>query len=63
MSRTLAREDAFKLIFEMELTGISAREALDYLYDTAEKENEMWAQTSVTDSCKKIFRADCCRYR
>lgn len=52
MSRTLAREDAFKLIFEMELTDISAREALDYLYDTAENTNEMWAQQSVSAANK-----------
>lgn len=55
MSRTLAREDAFKLAFEMEITGISADEALSYLYETADNTNEMWAQTSVTASCKKYL--------
>ena len=52
MSRTLAREDAFKLVFEMEITGISAEEALSYLYETVEDSNEMWAQKFVSDSGK-----------
>ena len=55
MSRTLAREDAFKLIFEMELTDISAREALDYLYETADNNNEMWSQEKVSDASKKYL--------
>lgn len=52
MSRTLAREDAFKLVFEMEITGISADDALNYLYETVEESNEMWAQKSLSDSGK-----------
>ena len=55
MSRTLAREDAFKLIFEMEITKISADDALDYLYETAENENEMWAQSTVSEENKKYL--------
>ena len=55
MSRTLAREDAFKLAFEMEMTGICAEDALNYLYETAENTNEMWAQNSVTASSKKYL--------
>lgn len=50
MSRTLAREDAFKLVFEMEITGISSEEALNYLYETVEDSNEMWAQKTISDS-------------
>ena len=52
MSRTLAREDAFKLIFEMEITGISAEDALSYLYETVDSANEMWAQNYISASCK-----------
>lgn len=55
MSRTLAREDAFKLIFEMEITKISAADALLYLFDTVEKTNEMWAQKDVSASSKKYI--------
>ena len=55
MSRTLAREDAFKLIFEMEITGISASDALEYLYSTVDKANEMWAQHSVSQSNKNYI--------
>lgn len=55
MSRTLAREDAFKLIFEMEITKISAEDALGYLFDTVEKSNEMWAQNSVSSACQKYI--------
>lgn len=55
MSRTLAREDAFKLVFEMEITGIAANDALSYLYDTAEKSNEMWAQHSISEVNKKYI--------
>jgi len=50
MSRTLAREDAFKLLFEMEITGISGEEAIKYLYETVNKSNEMWAQEFVSAS-------------
>lgn len=55
MSRTLAREDAFKIVFEMEITGITADEALNYLYETVEESNEMWAQKSISDSGKKYL--------
>jgi len=55
MSRTLAREDAFKLIFEMEITGITAEDAIKYLYDTVDKNNEMWAQEFVSASNRKYI--------
>lgn len=55
MSRTLAREDAFKLVFEMEITGISAADALAYLYDTVDNSNEMWAQKSISASARKYL--------
>ena len=55
MSRTLAREDAFKIVFEMEITGISADEALGYLYDTVEESNEMWAQKSISEQGKSYL--------
>ena len=50
MSRALAREDAFKLVFEMEITKISANDAIKYLYDTVNKTNEMWAQEFINAS-------------
>ncbi len=55
MSRTLAREDAFKLIFEMEITGISAEEALGYLYDSVEDSDGMWAQKFISASAKSYL--------
>ena len=55
MSRSLAREDAFKLIFEMEITNISAKEAIAYLYETVEKHNEMWAQEFISASNRKYI--------
>ena len=50
MSRKLAREDAFKLIFEMELTAASPENCINYLADSAENDNEMWAQKSITEN-------------
>ena len=55
MSRAFAREDAFKLIFEMEITKITAENAISYLYDTVEKKNEMWAQEFVSATNKKYI--------
>ena len=55
MSRSLAREDAFKLIFEMEITGITAEDAVKYLYETVNKNNEMWAQEFVSASNRKYI--------
>jgi N utilization substance protein B len=55
MSRALAREDAFKLVFEMEITKISADEALSYLLDTVTKSNEMWAQDFISASSRKYI--------
>lgn len=57
MSRSLAREDAFKLIFEMEITGITAEDAVKYLYDTVNKSNEMWAQEFVSSANRKYIEA------
>ena len=47
MSRALAREDAFKLVFEMAVTNVSADEAINYLFETVDKKNEMWAQDFI----------------
>ncbi len=55
MSRSLAREDAFKLIFEMEITKISAADAIQYLYDTVNDSNEMWAQKNISQSNKQYI--------
>lgn len=55
MSRSLAREDAFKLVFEMEITGITAEDAVKYLYDTVNKSNEMWAQEFVSSANRKYI--------
>ncbi len=55
MSRSLAREDAFKLIFEMEITGITAEDAVKYLYDTVNRTNEMWAQEFVSSANRKYI--------
>lgn len=57
MSRTLAREDAFKLVFEMEITKITAKEAIDYLFETVTKNNEMWAQDFVSAPNRKYIEA------
>ena len=57
MSRSLAREDAFKLIFEMEITGITAEDAVKYLYDTVNKSNEMWAQEFISSANRKYIEA------
>ena len=60
MSRALAREDAFKLIFEMSVSGITSEEALNYMYTSAEKDNEMWAQKSVKEANKKYMNKIIC---
>lgn len=57
MSRALAREDAFKLIFEMKISDISADDALDYLYKTVQKSNEMWAQDFVSAASRKYIES------
>ena len=57
MSRTLAREDAFKLVFEMELTQIKADEAINYLFDTVDKTNEMWSQKFISASNRKYIES------
>lgn len=48
MSRTLAREDAFKLIFELRTSNKSPESIIAYLCETAQENNEMWAQKSVS---------------
>lgn len=55
MSRSLAREDAFKLIFEMEITDVTADDAIKYLFETVNNSNEMWAQEFVSASNKKYI--------
>lgn len=60
MSRKLAREDAFKLVFEMEITGITSDEAIKYLYDTVNKTNEMWAQEFVSAANRKYIESVVC---
>ncbi len=55
MSRLFAREDAFKLIFEMEITKINSESAISYLYETVEKKNEMWAQEFVSAANRKYI--------
>lgn len=57
MSRSLAREDAFKLIFEMEISKISAEEAISYLYNSVKKNNEMWAQEFVSSANRKYIES------
>ena len=57
MSRSLAREDAFKLIFEMEIAEITAEDAISYLFDTVGKNNEMWAQEFVSAPNRKYIEA------
>lgn len=57
MSRALAREDAFKLIFEMEITKISADDAIKYLYDTVNRTNEMWAQEFINASNRSYIES------
>ncbi len=55
MSRAFAREDAFKLIFEMEITKIDSESAISYLYETVEKKNEMWAQEFISAPNRKYI--------
>lgn len=55
MSRTLAREDAFKLIFEMEITKTDAPSAINYLFETVTEKNEMWAQNFVSAPNRKYI--------
>ncbi len=55
MSRAFAREDAFKLVFEMEITKIDPESAISYLYETVDKKNEMWAQEFVSAPNRKYI--------
>ena len=50
MSRTLAREDAFKLIFEMRTVDERPEGGIAYLCETAQKDNDMWAQQTVSEN-------------
>ncbi|MBR1970487.1 MAG: transcription antitermination factor NusB [Clostridia bacterium] len=50
MSRKMAREDAFKLIFEMNVTDISPEECIAYLTESVDSGNEMWAQKKISQS-------------
>lgn len=49
MSRTLAREDAFKLIFEMIVSENDVDDIISYLCETVDKENDMWAQKNISE--------------
>lgn len=49
MSRTLAREDAFKLIFEMIVSENDVEDIISYLCETVDKENDMWAQKNISE--------------
>ena len=55
MSRAFAREDAFKLVFEMEITKIDSESAISYLYETVDKKNEMWVQEFVSAPNRKYI--------
>ena len=55
MSRIFAREDAFKLIFEIEVTKLDPENAISYLYETVDKKNEMWAQEFVSAPNRKYI--------
>ena len=50
MSRKMAREDAFKLIFEMNVTNISPEECIAYLTESVDNTNEMWAQKKISQT-------------
>lgn len=55
MSRALAREDAFKLIFEMGITEVSAQDAVSYLCETIDNANEMWSQKFISSTNRKYI--------
>ncbi len=48
MSRTLAREDAFKLVFEMLITQNEPENVVKYLCETIDSKNDMWAQKNIS---------------
>lgn len=56
LSRALAREDAFKLIFEMKTPGKDAMMAIDYLYSSVDKKNDMWAQEFISAPNRKYIK-------
>ena len=50
MSRTLAREDAFKLLFEIRITGSQPDNVIEYLVQTLSEDNDMWAQKRISET-------------
>ena len=56
MSRTLAREDAFKLIFEMIVSENDVEDIISYLCETVDKENDMWAQKNISEENLKYIK-------
>jgi len=56
MSRTLAREDAFKLIFEIRITNSKPEDVIEYLIETASGENDMWAQKNISKENLEYIR-------
>ncbi len=49
MSRTLAREDAFKLVFEMMVAQSEPDSIVKYLCETVDKQNDMWAEKNISE--------------
>ena len=56
MSRTLAREDAFKLLFEMRITGSQPDDVIEYLIQTLGEDNDMWAQKRISKTNLEYIR-------
>lgn len=56
MSRTLAREDAFKLLFEIRITGSQPTDVIEYLVQTLGEENDMWAQKRISEKNLEYIR-------
>lgn len=57
MSRTLAREDAFKMIFEIRITGSQPEDVISYLCETASEDNDMWALNHVSEEDLSYIRS------
>ena len=55
MSRKLAREDAFKMIFEILITNSSPDDVMLYFNETITVDNELWAQKELKKSNKEYM--------
>ena len=55
MSRKLAREDAFKMIFEMLITNVSPDNVMLYFNETITSDSELWAQKELKSSDKEYI--------